>query len=726
MVDESVRPRGAVVLEPDEFTVTGSGEIASGPEESPLAGPRSALDEGRRRFILASVVGTALVAVPYLWILWGPWASPDPIRKTPYEDNFYSLQARAMFHGHLYLAKGAIGIEAFVHDGHQYTYFGLFPSIIRMPVLLVTSALDVRLTAPSMLLAWLLTALFSSLLLWRVRVLVRGDVVMSRAEAASFGALVATILGGTVLIYLAETPFVFSEDLAWSVCLTVASLFALLGVIERPSWGRVTAAGLLILCANLDRATTGYATAAGAILLAGWFWLERGGSEHRRWWFPVLLTGVIPVLVAMAVNLAKFGIPIGVPVANQVWTQINAHRRQFLAAHHNSEIGLDFVPSTAWAYLQPFGLRFTSVFPYITLPARPAAAMSGILFDRLYRTDSLPASTPLLFLLSCWGLITAFRPRPLGRLAPIRLLMLGAGAACVALLLWGYIAPRYLADFVPLLVLAGAVAMVDIWRRMDGRSRRMRIGALSVIAVVGLFSIAANIGTAITPNEEWSSTQVINYVRAQEALSSITGGPLRGNVTRGTVLPPYAPADQLYVIGNCDGLYISDGQNYSTVPAQQYQRSTWMAVQRGPGFEQTFDVTVNRLRTPAAVSQTLVTAGTTTILVSVLPSTGRLVRMVFSLHGPNGNMYGEAYVAPGSTHKLAVVTDQAKHQAEVAMDGESYLSGVLSPGSPAVPGTERSSTGGPRPTLAVVNTTASSPPRLCQTIDHLGRAGPRT
>jgi hypothetical protein len=39
-----------------------------------------------------------------------------------------------MFHGHLYVANGALGSEAFVHDGREFTYFVLFPSLIRMPV----------------------------------------------------------------------------------------------------------------------------------------------------------------------------------------------------------------------------------------------------------------------------------------------------------------------------------------------------------------------------------------------------------------------------------------------------------------------------------------------------------------------------------------------------------------------------------------------------------------
>ena len=158
-----------------------------------------------------------------------------------------------MFHGHLYLPHGSLGIEGFLHNGHEYTYFGLFPSILRMPVLLVTSRLDRTLTAPSMLLSWVVTGVFTSMLLWRLRLMVRGHAILGRAEAASYGLFVAVVGGGSVLIYLAASPFVYNEDFAWSVALTVASLFALLGVLERPSWRRVLAAGFLILLANLNR-----------------------------------------------------------------------------------------------------------------------------------------------------------------------------------------------------------------------------------------------------------------------------------------------------------------------------------------------------------------------------------------------------------------------------------------------------------------------------------------
>ena len=641
--------------------------------------PQAEVDAGRRRFTWAALIAIALTAVPFIWILWSDWGPANPLRLSVYQDNFYDLQTRAMFHGHLALANGALGIEGFLHDGHTYTYFGLFPSLIRMPVLLVTSSLDGKLTASYVLLSWLLTGLFASLLLWRVRFLVRGDSVMGRAEATAFGVLMATIMGGTIWMLLAATPYVFNEDLAWSICLTVGSVFALLGVVERPSWGRVIASGVLILCANLDRATTGWACVVGAGLIAGWFLLGLGGQENRRWCLPVLAAGLIPLAIGCAVNYAKFGVWFGVSNTEQVWTHVNAYRRKFLAANHGAEEGTIFVPTNLATYFRPNGLSFSRVFPFVTLPTSPPKALGGVLFDRLYRTPSLPASTPLLFLLSIWGFVTAFRPKAVGRVAKTRLLLLATGSAGAALMLWGYISPRYLGDFVPFLVLAGAVAMADIFRRLEGRRRSVRVGAVTVIGVAALFSIAANVGIAIMPNEEWDATQVLNYVQTQKDISDLTGHPLEANVLRGDSLPPWGPAGQLYVIGNCSGLYVSNGEVYSTVPSEQYQRTTWATVELGEPFQHTFRVTVNNPDRGGAESFPLVSAGGFTVKVTATPAADpRHLLLTFGVYAATRVVKWPAFeVDSGTTHTVVVTTDPLKHQFAASMDGVSHLSATL-------------------------------------------------
>jgi hypothetical protein len=552
---------------------------------------RSPADPNRRRFTVAVIAGTAIVLPVFLWLMWDLWSgSVNPLRGVPY-DYFYDLQARGMFHGHLYLPNGKMGIEAFVHDGHDYTYFGIFPSLIRMPILLVTSRLDGDMTAPSILVAWMLTALFSSLMLWRTRILIRGSAVVGRAEAASYGALMAAIMGGSVVLYLGAIPFVYNEDFAWSVALTVGSLFALLGVLERPSTGRVIASGLLILCTNLDRTPTGWACSIAAVLVAGWFALGRGGASNRRWAPPMLAVGIVPVLVGSVVTYAKFGIPVGLPMADQVWTTVNAHRRHFLAANGGKAFNLAFLPSTLSAYLQPFGLRVGGLFPYFYPPGGPAGWLNGAVIDQTYPTASLTATSPLLVLLGCWGAVTAFRPRGVGQVRLTRIILLGAAGSATGVLVWGYISQRYLADLMPFFIIAGGIGLVDVWRRLATRPRRPRSLALGGIIVVAVYCVAANVAIAAFPVAQWTMTQSANYVSAQQSLSFSS---LADSVQRGSTLPYWAPAGQLFATNNCSGLYLSTGNDLQDVPGQQIEHYTWMPVEQRAAFTHTIGFTFNR------------------------------------------------------------------------------------------------------------------------------------
>jgi hypothetical protein len=548
-------------------------------------------EPSRRRFTIAVFGGTAIVLPALLWVMWDLWSgSLNPLRSVPY-DYFYDLQARTMFHGHLYLPNGKMGIEAFVHNGHDYTYFGIFPSLIRMPILLVTSRLDGQMTAPSILVAWMLTALFSSLMLWRIRILMRGEALVGRAEAASYGVLMATIMGGSVVLYLAATPFVYSEDFAWSVPLTVGSLFALLGVLERPSRGRVVASGLLILCANLDRTPPGWALSITAFLVAGWFALGRGGASSRRWALPLLAVGIVPFLVSSAVTYIKFGIPVGLPMADQVWATVNAHRRYFLAANGGKAFSFGFLPSTLWAYLQPFGVRIGDLFPFITPPAAPAGWLNGAVLDQTYPTASFPATTPLLFLLGCWGAVTAFRPKGLGQVRLTRIILLGAAAGAGGVLLWGYISQRYLADLMPFFIIAGGIGLIDLWRRLATRPRRDRSFALGGIIVFAVYCLAANVAIAAFPVAQWTMTQSARYLSVQNSLSI---GSLADSVQRGSALPDWAPAGQVFAINNCSGLYLSTGNDMKDVPGQQIEHYTWMPVEQPSAFTHTIGFTFNR------------------------------------------------------------------------------------------------------------------------------------
>ena len=637
-------------------TVLEAPDLPRPPEDTP---PR---DLSLRRFVVAIAIGMSAVALPYLFVLWDLWTGAiDPGRSVG-PANFYELQARAIAGGHLYVPKGKLGVEAFLHGGHAYTYFGIFPSLLRMPVMAVLPSLDGHMTAPSLLLAWLVTGVLASMLLWRVRVLARGTVVMGWGEAASCGLLIAAVTGGSVLVYLAANPWVYDEDFAWSVALTLGTVFALLGLMERPSWWRLTGSGLFVLAASLNRLATGWACIIGALLVAMWFALARGGPEKRRWAIPTFAIGLIPLFIASFINWAKFGSPFALPLADQVWTQLNAHRRYFLASNGGKGFGLQFLPSTLVAYLQPGGVRFSDLFPFITLPAAPARAVGNVVLDQTYPTGSIPATMPLLFLLSLWGLVTAFRPKPVGLLRLTRILLLSAAAATAGVLLWGYIADRYLADVMPFLILASVIGFVDLWRRAASRSRRVRIGLVTTISVLVAFSVVANVGAALESMIVWTTGQATQFVEAQQALS-----PVSVPVERGPSLPYWGPAGQLFDVNSCSGLYLSSGYDYSTSPGQQLQHATWTPIEQGAGINHTIEFTLHGPKSDLTRPITLLSWGRTNVLLE--PSGPRTLQVVVENPGPAPSWpsaVGPPFsVLPDRPNLLSIMTDPYMHTIQV-------------------------------------------------------------
>ena len=546
---------------------------------------------GRRRFTVAVLVGIGIVSLPYFWILWDSWTGQlNPLRSLN-EGNFYDIQGRAMLAGHLYVPTGSLSIEAFVNGGRQYAYFGLFPSIIRLPILLVTHSLDGQLTGLSMGAAWAAAGGFAALLLWRVRILIRGDAAVGWVEAGCSGLLVATITGGSVMMYLAATPRAFQEELVWSVALTLGVLFALLGIMEHPTRRRIVACGALVFAAAMTRGSTGYACVLGSVLVGIWLASGRAGEAERRWAIPTVATGLLPLLVMVILNYVKFGQLFGFNEADQVWTLLSVQRQHFLAANNGSAFGLQFLPTAAATYVRPWGLHISAVFPYLTLPTTPARIIGHVTFDEVDTTTSIPASMPLLFVLGLWGCVTAFRPRTPGRTSLLRIPMLTAAAGGGAVLLFGYIANRYLADFLPFFALAAMVGLVDVCRRMEsfGRAgRRVMIGAIAFIACV---EIVANIGIAVSPTGGWTAVQATNFVKAQHAVS---GSALTAQTVHIATLPTAAVTGTLADVGGCKGLYLSTGALVDAQPEWLTEHLAWIPIEQSPSVNRVLRVQFNR------------------------------------------------------------------------------------------------------------------------------------
>ncbi|MEO6571279.1 MAG: hypothetical protein ABIO83_06990, partial [Ilumatobacteraceae bacterium] len=328
-------------------------------------------DDDRSRFVRATTIGGCVGLLPTMLMLTGGRFDLD--RKAVPSGlfgNIFDAQARALMDGHFDLQRGSLAIESFIVDGKTYTYFPPFPSLLRMPILLF-SDLDGRLTALSMMLAAVVTAAAVAGLTWRVRLLVREAQPVPRREAALAGIFVASVTGGSVSVYLASLPWAYHEVYAWSIALAALSIWAITGILIHPTATNVAIACAAVTAAQLTRSTMGWGMGVALLLCALWSF-----HSHHRWdhagppgsW--LLLASVLPFMAGCAVTWIKFGSPLRfLPLEDQVWTMVNEHRRQAMAANGGSLTNPRFLPTTAAAYLSPTNIGLRGYFPFITLPS---------------------------------------------------------------------------------------------------------------------------------------------------------------------------------------------------------------------------------------------------------------------------------------------------------------------------------------------------------------------
>jgi hypothetical protein len=588
------------------------------------------LRASRRRYATGSIVGSGLAVAVFCWMITaGTW---DFFQTGLYTD-FYDAQARALLAGHWSMSPNVLLIEGIVEHGKTYMYYGPVPAIIRMPVLLFTHRLDGRLTQPSMLLAYVLALVFTGRLGWKIRQLVAGDRAVSRAETLLVALLTVMIGIGSNLFFLASDPIIYHEAEIWGAAFAIGAFDFLLAFLMRHRVRSAVVAGAFATLSILSRGSVG-AGPVMALATTAFVWLvasvphRRPGHRRNRnlqgrlasflglnepdatpWTTVALIACVlVPVISYAAINEAKFGTLFSLPLNKQVETAISAHRRATLAANGGSLFGLKFIPTALLAYLRPDALRVTRLFPWLMFPP-PATVVGHVRYDDLDWASSIPSTMPLLALASVIGLAGIFRPArhnarhaepeaavadasPAGvdaRDAPdrattggnetalgpclLRIPVMGATVGTIGVLSIAFIADRYLADFMPLVVLAGLAGFQLTLRRArtaraQGRSRagRRRVArgfVTTATILIGIFGLWSNVALGLVYQRELRTAVPLSmragFVSFQEGLdASLFGGPPE-NVLRTRILAKNEPAGTLDVIGNCAALYESAG-----------------------------------------------------------------------------------------------------------------------------------------------------------------------
>ena len=381
----------------------------------------------------------------------------------------YNSMLFHMLRGRWDVGPSAIGQEAFVRDGLAYAYFGPFPALLRLPLLVLPDWEQLHVERLSCLLAMMTAAAAQSAAV--LASLPRGRALVNQAVAPLL--LVCVVLGGTPVAVSAKGALVYHEAILWAWAF--ASLFVAVGVTSLLQPGGPTTASLCLMAllaglCLLTRVTTaiGLFVGLGLLLLRVLLRGGQGGIARRlaqpTLWAPGLIL-LAAVLSAALVNLGRWGNPL-------VFADL--HRQVFQIARYPDRVarldrfGLFNVRRLGFGILYYFVPVWTDWLD-AALPLKPRIAA---LFDALER----PASSFLLTdPLSCWLAVLGLRS-VVRRTAFAGASLLAAGFAVppVLMLMAWYMAFRYRVEFQPLLLMLACIGLVD-WLPLIDRSAIRRV-----------------------------------------------------------------------------------------------------------------------------------------------------------------------------------------------------------------------------------------------------------
>jgi hypothetical protein len=648
--------------------------------------------ESRRLYLLGALAGTVAGAVCFTWMLTGgTWQ----LLQRNLNSNFYDVQARALLHGHWDMPASTLAIEGIREGSRTYMYYGPFPAILRMPVLLLTHRLDGRLTVCSMLLAFLVAMVFVARLGWRIRSLVTKAPVLAGEAVLTAGVLFVAGVGSAVF-FMGSDAIVYHEAELWGAALALGAFDFLVKWIVSPSSGALAGSGLFATLAILTRGSVG----AGPVIALGLVGLgygavavlgrqelgiaTAGGGPTRllavlglrqadrpgRWAVMLLAVAAVPALLYVVINEIKFGTLVSLPLNKQVFTSLNLNRRITLADNGGSLFGLKFVPTALVQYLRPDALRFSRLFPFVAFPPQ-ALVIGGVHYDTLDFASSLTSSMPAMVALGVVGLTGIFgRGRDHG-LGALRLPAVGAAAGTAGVLAIAFVANRYLADFLPVGVLCALAGLHLLRARWSDWRRKRRRLAAAALGLLALFGIWINVGLGLLYQRQLRPsipiTMRAGFVSFQQRLDHDLFGADRPEVTRVSSLGRPGPPGSLVIVGRCTALYQSNG-------------SIWAAVERSQAdghyrFSVVFPAKAGGPPWPILVNGT---RGHADYLAVQPVGVGR-IRFQYLFQGLHQRwVYGPTVeVVPGRRYVVDAVLDSRIPQVTAHLDGASVLLTLL-------------------------------------------------
>lgn len=378
---------------------------------------------------------------------------------------FFMAQADSMLHARLNVEERHIHAECFRRETLCYGYFGLTPSVLRIPVLGILRWFRSAFT-PLYIAVAILLAYWAALRLLQRSLCVSADPDRPPYLVLGYAILGAAALGpGSTLLFVTR-PAVFEEAIAWTIAFVLLALNSVWAWQAREHKSLIPAVLFGIAAANA-RPTAALACGVLGLLVAA-LWHRSDPRPERRVLAAALCLSVLPGLTAVAVFWLKLRTPMPSPLLNEQ-VQTAPFWRDILRANGQKTMSLMFTPTELVAYFRPDAVTPQAEWPFFDFrfPREPILWVPPLPENGAYteRFTSLTATMPLPWIINLivlgwlartgWaavrgrGVSTSMRAPALSgdQLLLAAGFLASAGAMIVLVITTVGITNRYLSDF---------------------------------------------------------------------------------------------------------------------------------------------------------------------------------------------------------------------------------------------------------------------------------------
>jgi hypothetical protein len=411
---------------------------------------------GRREWISVSLLVAAVLSYAF-------WLSNRSFQLVSWSASgvdpnsllFNSMLAH-MVHGRFDVDPATIGVEGFVRHGRVYADWGIFPALVRVPLLLFPGGLRLDVTCLSTLLAvtTAATVKFNTLRL------VFRDVASSSTAVLYWALLLAVLFGGAQIEFLKAS--VYQEACLWAGALGACFVFlGVRGLLEGQFSIRSLCSMAAIAGFALSRATIGVglylatvfllvaihrkptSTATGPVRMRA-LHIVRDLCSSRSFVLPATVLSLFALLTGF-VNYERWGDPL----------QFADYHRYFF---YNAAYPERLARLTQYGVFNPARIPFGVIYYFLPIWVIQRADGQQLFQEhvtRLFDSMELPPSSFLLtdallfglLAFSFWALASR-RKLPINRRAAVAVVA-GLTAPCVLILSFDVLAFRYRIDFYP-------------------------------------------------------------------------------------------------------------------------------------------------------------------------------------------------------------------------------------------------------------------------------------